>query len=270
MSLWGVVLGMSGTCGGAIAEALARDPGLHIYGFHRGRHSESAAAVAAKIEACDRRAVCEVMDAGTHAGAEAGADRLLDHAGPRSIGIFVHALANASVGPLVRGGREPPHPSQIASTFEGMAHSFVYWTRALYERELLAPGARVLALTNPLIAQVVRDTPVISASKAALHAYVRHLARELGPLGYRVNALEFASMVSPAVQETFSDAAAKLQRIAARINPAGRMCSTDDLGRFVSLLCDERADWINGAVIDFTGAEFQGLYDALVYSERDT
>ncbi|CAN0587035.1 unnamed protein product, partial [Laminaria digitata] len=36
----------------------------------------------------------------------------------------------------------------------------------------------------------------------------------------------------------------------------------------VSVLASERGKWFNGAVIDYTGGEFQSLYDALIHPAR--
>src|ERR1044071_8796934 len=54
---WGVILGVSAGTGAAIARAVARDPGLDIYGVHRGKHPAGAAAVEADAAAAGARAV---------------------------------------------------------------------------------------------------------------------------------------------------------------------------------------------------------------------
>lgn len=74
---------------------------------------------------------------------------------------------------------------------------------------------------------------------------------ELGPLGHRVNLLQYGVVLTPAVERTFDDHVEKLERITARISLAG-----------------EDGGWFNGAVIDVTGGEFQSLYDALILPER--
>ena len=43
------------------------------------------------------------------------------------------------------------------------------------------------------------DPKVMASAKAALETYVRCLALELGPRGYRVNLLKFSTVVTPAV-----------------------------------------------------------------------
>jgi NAD(P)-dependent dehydrogenase (short-subunit alcohol dehydrogenase family) len=259
-----VVLGASSGTGQAIARAVASDPGLDVFGVHRGHHSDGAAELERAVTAAGRRAALRVDDAGTAEGASAGADELLRQAGARSVRFFVHSLANASLGHLALGG-DLLSPRQIQKTFDSMAHSFVYWTRALIERDLLAPRARLLALTNPLDESLVARCGLIAATKGALQMYVRVLALELGWLGHRVNLLKFATVVTPAVAKVYGEAElARVEALHRQMIPAGRMCTTAEVGRLVSLLLDERAEWFNGATIDFSGGMTQSLIDLLL------
>jgi NAD(P)-dependent dehydrogenase (short-subunit alcohol dehydrogenase family) len=261
-----VVLGVSAGSGRAIAREVAQRQGLDVFGVHRGRHVDDAAELARDIEAAGRRAVLRVDDAGTAEGATAGATALLEVAGPRSVKFFVHSIANASLGRFTIG--EPGErlvPRQFQKTLDSMASSFVYWAQALVERDLLAPGARLLALTNPLHESILAHCGMVAASKAALEMYVRYLALELGPLGHRVNMLKFATVITPAVAKVYGESElAHVEEVHRRIVPAGRMCTTDEVGRFVSLLLDDRAEWMNGATIDFTGGMTQSLLDVVL------
>jgi NAD(P)-dependent dehydrogenase (short-subunit alcohol dehydrogenase family) len=260
-----VVLGASSGTGAAIARAVARDPGLHVFGAHRGRHPEEAEALQAEVGEAGRRFAAFVGDAGTIEGVEAGVEALAAAAGPRSVRFFVHSLANASVGLLASGGADQLVPRQFHKTFDSMAHSFVWWVQGMLARDLLAPGARLLALTSPLHEQMLRQCSLVLGSKAALEAYVRHLAFELGPRGYRVNMLKFPTVMTTAVGKVYSpEALARLQATHQRIIPAGRMCTVDEVGRFVSLLLDERAEWLNGATIDYSGGMTQSLLDLIL------
>lgn len=262
---WAVVLGASAGSGAAIARAVARDPGLDVFGVHRGNHGANAESVAVDVRAAGARAFLHVGDAGTVEGAAVGADALAEIAGPRSVRFFVHSIANASVGRFTSGEADQFVPRQVQKTFDSMAHSFLYWTQELVRRDLLAPGARLLALTNPLHESMLRQCGLILASKAALEAYVRHLALELGPQGHRVNMLKFATVLTPAVEKVYSpDALARLDARHRRMIPAGRMCTADEVAGFVALLLDPRAAWMNGATIDFTGAMAQSLLDVVL------
>jgi NAD(P)-dependent dehydrogenase (short-subunit alcohol dehydrogenase family) len=181
----------------------------------------------------------------------------------------VHSLANASLGRLVSRDAEQFLPAQFHKTFDSMAHSFVYWVQALVARDLLAPEAQLLGLSNPLVDSMVRNGALITATKAALEVYVRHLAFELGPQGHRVNLLKFGGVLTTASERTFSgESNEALRSVLPRVIPAGRMVTLDEVARFVAVLAGDDARWFNGATIDFTGAQSQSLFDALLYPER--
>jgi NAD(P)-dependent dehydrogenase (short-subunit alcohol dehydrogenase family) len=263
---WAVILGASCGTGAAVARQLAVDPGLDIFGMHRGRHPELAQQVERDVRAAGRSLHYRIGDAGTAEGAEQGAEELLRVAGPRSVNLFLHSIANASVGQLTSGDEHQLQPWQLQKTFESMANSFVYWAQALLSRDLLAPSARLLGLTNPFDEVVLRNTVAIGASKAALGVYVRYLAQELGVLGHRVNLLRFGAVITPAVEKTFG--AAKLEHVRGVFEqavPARRLCTVEEVARFVSVLAGEAGAWFNGATIDFTGAEEQALLDLLIH-----
>ena len=264
-SQWAVVLGVSAGTGAAIARAVARSPGLDVFGAHRGRHPADAERVAADVAAASRRAVMWVADAGTAEGASRGADALLAAAGPRSVRLFVHSIANASLGRLASGETDQVVARQVHKTFDSMAHSFVYWTQELLARDLLAPSARLLGLTNPLSESLLHNCALVAASKAALEAYIRHLAFELGPRGHRVNLLKFPTVITPAVEKVYApDVLARLEEAHRRMIPAGRMCTLEEVAALVAFLAGDGGEWFNGATIDFTGGMTQSLLDLVL------
>ncbi|MFT3773872.1 MAG: SDR family oxidoreductase [Minicystis sp.] len=262
---WSVILGVSAGTGAAVARAVAQSPGLHVFGAHRGRHPEEAERVAADVGAAGRRAVLWVADAGTAEGATLGADVLLKTAGPRSVKLFVHSIANASLGRLASGGSDQVIARQVHKTFDSMAHSFVYWTQEMIARDLLAPSARLVGLTNPLSESLLHNCGLVAASKAALEAYIRQLAFELGPHGHRVNLLKFPTVITPAVQKVYApDVLARLEETHRRMIPAGRMCTLDEVAAFVAYLASDAGAWFNGATIDYTGGMTQSLLDLVL------
>jgi len=262
---WALVLGASCGTGGAIARALARDPGFHIFGIHRGNHPEDANAVRQSIVDCGRKIHFRIGDAGTLEGVQAGVEELQSVAGPRSIGFVVHSLANASVGRLASGSSDQITPRQVYKTFDSMAHSYLFWTQELFRRNLLAPGAHVLGLTNWMTDSVLPGTALIAATKEVLGVYTRHLARELGPHGYRVNLLKFGGVFTPAVEKTFGEARLqRLRRVLGRLATSHHISTADEVARFVSVLASDTSARFNGATIDFTGGESQGFFDVIM------
>jgi NAD(P)-dependent dehydrogenase (short-subunit alcohol dehydrogenase family) len=236
---------------------------------HRGNHPVQADEVAAHVRAAGAEIVMRVADAGHAEGARDGAEALATVAGTRSVRLFVHSIANASLGTLATGP-EQVVPRQVQKTFESMAHSFLYWAQELAGRDLLAPGARLLGLTNPLHESLLRNCGLVAASKAALEIYVRHLAFELGPRGFRVNLLKFPTVITPAVRRVYRpEVMDRLERAHAGMIPAGRMCSLEEVAALVSFLATEEAAWFNGATIDFTGGMTQSLLDFVLNGPRE-
>jgi 3-oxoacyl-[acyl-carrier protein] reductase len=262
---WALVLGVSSGSGEAIARAVARDPGLNVVGFHRGHYVDQAAALELDVRAAGRAVALPLGDAGTAEGAAHLAEQVEQICGKRSVGLFVHAIANASVGCLT--SRDGTHISadRLDKTMNSMANSFVYWIQALYERDLLAPRARMFGLSNVLTDSNLATGSVIAPAKAALEQYTRQLAMELGPLGHRVNVIKYSTTVTPALHHVLDEAAmGRLERTHAQATPARRMLTTPEVGALVSLLMRDEAYWFNGATIDFTGGMSQHLLEILM------
>ncbi|MFT5430624.1 MAG: NAD(P)-dependent dehydrogenase (short-subunit alcohol dehydrogenase family) [Myxococcota bacterium] len=268
--LWAVVPGVSSGVGRAIALQLASDPGLNVFGAHRGNYPDQANELASAVRDADRRAEFYVGDAGTEEGVRDAARHLREVAGPRSVHMFVHSIANASLGRFMPGGDGRYRQLQarnLHKTFDSMAHSFVWWAQELAALDLLAPGARLLGLTNPIVDSIVNNFGVINAAKAALEVYVRHLALEMGPLGYRVNLLNFGTVETPAAAIGFGEHWDQFKRICEQSTPAGRLLTGDEVARFVSTLAGEAGAWFNGATIDMTGGQAQSILDAALYRD---
>ncbi|MCU0686070.1 MAG: hypothetical protein MUF34_28130 [Polyangiaceae bacterium] len=122
---WAVVLGVSSGTGAAVARALAADPGLDIFGVHRGHYQADADQLRDELVATSRRAEFLVADAGTAEAAGQLAPAVEQLAGKRNVKIFVHSIANASLGRLATGKGEWLGPKQIDKTLTSMANSFV-------------------------------------------------------------------------------------------------------------------------------------------------
>lgn len=262
---WAVILGVSSGSGAAIATAVAREPGLHVFGVHRGNYPDDAQQVLDAVQATSRRAHFHIGDAGTADGVLACVAALREVAGPRSVGLLVHSIAGASLGHFLTTRGDAFHPKQFEKTFNHMAHSFAYWAQALHEGDLLAPESRLLGLTNVLQESLLHNCGLVAAAKAALEMYVRHLAMELGPLGHRVNLLKFGTVITPALARVMGDEAmARMEAVHKEMIPAGRMSTLDEVGGVVSLLLRDEAAWFNGATIDFSGGMTLRLLDLIL------
>jgi 3-oxoacyl-[acyl-carrier protein] reductase len=262
---WTLVLGASTGTGAAICRSLARDPGLDVFGIHRGHYPDEARALESDVRAAGRSVVLHVADAGTPDGVGACAGVVRDRIGTGRIAVVVHSLSGASLGHFLSERGDPFHPKQFEKTFNYLAHSFAYWAQALHEQGLLAPGALLLGLTNALHDQALHNCGLVAAAKAALQQYVRYLAIELGRVGHRVNLLQFGTVVTPALAKVLGPGAiARMERVHAEMIPAGRMCTLEEVARIVSVLAREEGAWFNGATIDYTGGMTQRLFDMVL------
>jgi NAD(P)-dependent dehydrogenase (short-subunit alcohol dehydrogenase family) len=262
---WALILGVSTGTGAAVARAVVRDPGLHVFGVHRGHYPEEATQLERALRATGRNVVLHVADAGRPETVPDCVQAVRDAVGREAVGLLVHAISGASLGHFLPTRGDAFHPRQFERTFNYLAHSFAYWARALHEEHLLAPGARLLGLTNALHDQVLHNCGLIAAAKAALEMYVRYLAIELGRLGHRVNLLKFGTVVTPALTKVLGPGA--LERMAdvhREMIPAGRMCTLEEVARIVSVLSRDETAWFNGATIDFTGGMTQRLFDIVL------
>jgi len=262
---WALILGASTGSGAAIARAVASDPGLNIFGFHRGHYPDDARALERDIVACGREIALYDADAGLPDRLPACADLLEQRLGRGRIALVVHAISGASLGHFLPTRGDAFQPRQFDKTFNYLAHSFAYWARALHERELLAPGAQLLGLTNVLHDQILHNLGLVAAAKAALETYVRYLAVELGPFGHRVNLLQYGTVITPALRTVMGpQALARMEATHREMIPAGRMCTVEEVARFVSLLLRPDCGWFNGATIDFTGGMTLRLFDIVM------
>ncbi|MFM2152485.1 MAG: hypothetical protein RL199_920 [Pseudomonadota bacterium] len=255
LSGYAVVLGASSGFGAAIARALARD-GLDVLGVHLDRRASlaQADAVAEDVRAAGRTARffnVNAVDAGKR---DELLDQLAHELGGRRRGavrVLVHSLAFGALRPLV--GPEAATKAQLEMTFDVMAHSLVHWTQALVERELLAEGGRVFALTSSGAKRTLPHYGPVGAAKAALEAYVRQLAFELAPRHIAVNALRAGITDTPAARRIPGNEA--MLSVQAARHPAGRLTTPEDVAELVALLARPGARWLTGDVLGVDGGE---------------
>jgi 3-oxoacyl-[acyl-carrier protein] reductase len=262
-----VVLGCSTGVGAEVAKALARK-GRDIIGFHRGHHNEEARELCKYIHyGTDREIELRTMDVGSSAedvyrGIEVVNNVVAlddDH-----VDVVVHSLSGASVGSILT-----QEEGDIELTFWRLAHSFMDWTRQLAGSAIVAPGCRFLALTNPCPTFYLRNSGVIGPAKAALEAYVRTLAVELGPKGFRVNALSFGAVATPALRKVMPQVIEGWETLHHSIMPSGRMQTCEEIGELVAEITTSKAfTVVNGAILDGTGGSTSTLMDHAFYGTK--
>jgi 3-oxoacyl-[acyl-carrier protein] reductase len=126
-------------------------------------------------------------------------------------------------------------------------------------RNILAASKGVIVCISSICGvEVVPGAPVTySAAKAALHAYVRGIARPLGKLGVRINAIAPGNVLfegsvwSRKLQEDATSVQAMLNRDVS----LSRLGTPQDIAELVAYLASPRSKFANGAIWTLDGGQ---------------
>lgn len=107
-------------------------------------------------------------------------------------------------------------------------------------------------------ASIVTGVPYASA-KAGLIGLTRRLAKEVGPLGIRVNAIAPGTVLSgPRMVELWKQLSPEEQARTLADVPLGRLSTAEEQADVVVFLAGPASRYITGAVIDVNGGRFMG------------
>jgi enoyl-[acyl-carrier protein] reductase III len=256
---WALVLGASSGFGEACSLALAR-AGWNVFGVHLDRKNTQANVerIVGEIRGAGRRAEffnVNAADDARRAEVVAAIAKACDGEPPECrVSVLLHSLAFGTLKPFFGRPRENAiSKPQIEMTLDVMANSLVYWTQDLFFSDLLAPGARIFAMTSAGDHIVWPAYGAVSAAKSALESYVRQLAVELAPHGVAVNALRAGVTDTPALRKIPGNEA-MIQRVLS-MHPAGRLTTPSDVARALVALSGPGGAWVSGNVIGVDGAE---------------
>ncbi|MEL6243434.1 MAG: SDR family oxidoreductase [Pseudomonadota bacterium] len=140
-------------------------------------------------------------------------------------------------------------------TFDAAPHHDMMNVNVLAPQALLAaalphlkPGAAIVNISSMNADLPPRDAATYGASKAALNLWTRAMAKELGPLGIRVNA------VAPgAIERPEAPRPAELIEKFVADTALGRPGTPDDIAAAVRFLASERAGFITGEILTVSG-----------------
>ncbi len=93
-------------------------------------------------------------------------------------------------------------------------------------------------------------TASYAAAKAGIVMFTRHVAKEVGPRGVRVNCVAPATVVSERVNRILSPE--RIEEIAA-LSPLGRIGVPEDAALATLFLVSESASWLTGVTLDVAG-----------------
>lgn len=164
---------------------------------------------------------------------------------------LVHSLAKGTLKGMV--GDNSLLNDDFTITINAMAISLYDWTKAVFELNLFAKNAGIIAFTSEGSSKPIPFYGAVSAAKATLEAISRQIAVEFAPFGIRSNCIQAGVTDTKSLQLIPNND--KIKAIATKRNPNKRLTTPEDVANAVYLLCQPEALWINGAIIPVDGGE---------------
>jgi 3-oxoacyl-[acyl-carrier protein] reductase len=180
--------------------------------------------------------------------AEGGAEEVLAATKER-FGPVTHIVNTVAVntyhGPLLGISKKKFQQSMM-----GVNWPLLELIQVAFAQGGLAPGGSVVALSSIGARQVQPLLAHYSAAKAALESLIRHLARDLGPRGVRVNGVAPGLVATEYSRVLWEGPTGPAE---AAMLPLQRLGKPEDVGNAVCFLLSREADWLTGVTIDVDG-----------------
>jgi 3-oxoacyl-[acyl-carrier protein] reductase len=232
-----LVTGGSGDLGSAIARRLARD-GLHVI-VHANARIAAAEAVAQEIRAGGGSAEAVAFDVTDAQASAAALERLLE-GGPVQVLVNNAGIHDDAVFPGMRA-------EQWHRVIDVSLHGFFHVTQPLTLPMARTRWGRIISISSVAAVMGNRGQVNYAAAKAALHGASKSLSLELASRGITVNVVA-PGIIASAMADTVFD-----QETIARMVPARRAGSADEVAALVAFLAGPDAGYISGQVISING-----------------
>lgn len=252
---WALILGGSSGLGLASAKKLASE-GMNICIIHRSSRAEME--VINKEFTLIKNENIQFLSLNKHAlnpqhqqDILAELKQVLGLEG--KIRCLLHSIAKGNLKPMIGDEDESLSTDDFSITLQAMATSLYDWTKIIFNENLFAEDARILAFTSEGSTKPINNYGAVSAAKAALEAISRNIALEFAPFGLRSNCIQAGVTDTRSLQ--MIPGSEEIKEITKKRNPFKRLTNPEDVANVVSLLCQDEASWINGCIIPVDGGE---------------
>jgi 3-oxoacyl-[acyl-carrier protein] reductase len=237
-----VVVGGSKGIGAATCRMLGNQGSAVVV---NGRDTDSIEAVVRDIENAGGRAIGVAADALDLGAMEAMRRRTEKAFGPADILIaFAGGFKSyQAVHEITEADWRAVMDSNVTTTFLAVK-SFL---PGMIERRR---GSIVTMASNAARFLDILTTAPYAASKAAVAMFTRHVAKEVGQHGVRVNCVAPATVLSDRVRGLMSES--RRAEVAA-LSPLGRMGEPEDVARATLFLASDSSSWLTGVTLDVAG-----------------
>ena len=232
-----IVTGASKGIGAGIARQLAADGARVVVNYAANQHA--ADRVVADIEAAGGVAMAVGADVTRRAEVEA-----LVHAAIRAFGRLDIVVNNAGIYQFARIEETTEERYRQQFDINVLGPLLVAGVAAAH----LGKGASIINIGSNVTRVFPAESAIYTGSKGAIDAITGVLARELGPRGIRVNA------VNPGLIGTGGTQAARVigsvfHAWYEQQSPLGRIGQVQDIAPIVSYLASDDARWVTGEII---------------------
>jgi len=247
---WAIVVGGSQGLGYASAKYLAED-GLNLIIIHRDFRTELEN-IEQQFEALRSNGI-EVVSFNKDGTKPETIESVFNLVKEQNltIKVLLHSVAKGNLKLMT--GDNSLNLNDFHQTIHVMGINFYEWSKALADSECYAEHTKLLAFTSEGNARVGLGYGAVSAAKVTLEAIMKQMAIEFAPLGFTANCIQ-AGMTDT---ESFRKIpqAEKLKAYTKKRNPFKRLTTPDDVGKVVSLMSSDKANWVNGCIIPVDGGE---------------
>lgn len=209
---------------------------------HALKNADLAEAVSAEIRGLGRRSLAVLGDVRDKAAMDACATRTTEVLGPAD--ILVNNAGTRQDGPFILMGDE-----KWDEVLDVNLRGTVITTKAFVRGMMARRWGRVVNIVSPSGILGMPGQANYAASKGALVALTRSLARELAPFGVLVNA------VNPGFIETELTASVSEERIRELLSPTAlrRVGQPEEVGPAVAFLCSPWCSYMSAQVLNVDG-----------------
>lgn len=232
-----LITGGSGAIGAAICRRLARD-GAHVI-VHANTNLANAEALCAALRAEQHSAEAVQFDVADENAARAALEKLLEQ-GPIQIVVNNAGIHDDAVFPGMRA-------QQWHRVIDVSLHGFFNVTQPLTLPMIRTRWGRIINISSVAAIAGNRGQTNYAAAKGALNAATKSLSLELASRGITVNAVAPGIIESDMTKDVFD------AKDIARLVPANRAGTPDDVAALVAFLASDEAAYISGQIISVNG-----------------
>lgn len=232
-----IVTGASKGIGAGIAKSLAAEGAAVIVNYASSK--AGADKVVAEIQAAGGKAVAVGGDVSKQADAENLVAKAIEHFGRLDV------LVNNS-GVYEFASIETVTEQHYRRMFDINVFGTLLVTQAAVKH--LGQGGSIINIGSAVTRITPPESAVYTGTKGAVDAITGVLARELGPRGIRVNAVNPGMVITEGVQAA-GFAASEMEQALTSMTPLGRVGQVDDIAPIVTFLASDDARWVTGELI---------------------